>query len=44
MDAATAVLEIERDYAAAAAHASAVAQECFRADHVVGKMLDVVGL
>ena len=43
-EAAAAILAIERDYAAAAAHASAVAQECFRADRVAGKMLDVVGI
>jgi hypothetical protein len=44
MDAAAAIAEIERDYAAASAHASAVAEECFRADRVVGRILDVVGL
>src|SRR6185436_18984652 len=43
-EAATAIAEIERDYAAAAAHATAVAQEWFRADRVVGDLLRVVGL
>jgi hypothetical protein len=44
MDAAAAVEAIERDYAAAAAHASAVAEEWFRADRVVGELLRVAGL
>jgi len=43
-DAAAAIMEIERDYAAATAHASAVAEEFFRADRVVGQILAVVGL
>jgi hypothetical protein len=43
-DAAAAIMEIERDYAAASAHATAVAEEYFRADRVVRQILDVVGL
>ena len=44
MDAAAAITEIERDYAAASAHASAVAEEFFRADRVVARLLGVIGL
>jgi len=43
-EAAAAIAEIERDYAAAAVHATAVAHECFRAERVVGAMLRVVGI
>jgi hypothetical protein len=43
-DAAAAIVAIERDYAAAAAHAATVAQEYLRADRVAGKLLAVVGL
>ena len=43
-DAAAAIVAIERDYAAASAHASAVAEEYFAAERVVGNLLRVVGL
>ena len=43
-EAAAAIAEIERDYAAASAHATAVAREWFRAERVVGDLLRVVGL
>ena len=43
-EAAAAIAEIEHDYAAAAAHATAVAQEWFRAERVVADILRVVGL
>ena len=41
-EAAAAIAEIEADYAAAAAHASAVARERFAAARVVGEMLAAI--
>jgi hypothetical protein len=43
-EAAAAIAAIERDYAAAAAHARAVAAEWLRAERVLGELLAVVGL
>jgi hypothetical protein len=43
-EAATAIAAIERDYAAASAHARIVANDCFRADRVLAEMLRVAGL
>jgi hypothetical protein len=43
-EAAAAIAAIERDYAAARAHARAVAEECFAAERVVGDLLRVVGI
>ncbi len=43
-EAAAAVATIERDYAAASAHATAVAHEWFRAERVLADLLRVVGL
>jgi hypothetical protein len=42
-EAAAAIGEIERDYAAAAAHATAVAREHFDAAGVIGRMLSAIG-
>ncbi len=43
-EAAAAIAAIERDYDAAAAHARAVAEECFRAERVLSEVLRVAGV
>jgi hypothetical protein len=43
-EAADAIARIESDYAAARAHATAVARECFAAERVVGALLRTAGL
>jgi hypothetical protein len=43
-EAAAAIRAVEADYAAASAHATAEAEECFAAERVAGAMLEAVGL